>query len=162
MKPDSKTVAKPPSKRKRDSNSSKQHRAHQISYLCRSSDEDSQPSSSLKKPKSNGQLVSVTQLEAALLDPDAPSINPLADLLVHARSSRATPADVHSAIFALYRVFVSLISRGLFAPGSSLPAEVKTWLYARLDEYTALLASLLVHEEDALKVRCRACRDSTY
>lgn len=98
-------------------------------------------------------MAGVTELEAALLDPDAPSLNPLADLLVHARSSRATAAETHSAIFALYRVFVSLTSRGLFAPGSSITQEVKTWLYARLDEYTAFLSSLLAHDEEALKVR---------
>ncbi|KZV88564.1 CBF-domain-containing protein [Exidia glandulosa HHB12029] len=134
MKAGTKASIKTPVKRKRDIDTAQ-----------------SQPSSSSKKAKSTGQLASVTELEATLLDPDAPSLNPLADLLVHARSSRATPAEIHAAIFALYRVFVSLVTRGLFAPGSTITSEVKTWLYARLDEYTAFLSSLLGHEEEALK-----------
>ncbi|EJD43624.1 CBF-domain-containing protein [Auricularia subglabra TFB-10046 SS5] len=124
-------------KRKRDSNAA--------------GDASTSSASTSKKAKSSSQAASVAELEATLLDPDTPSLNPLADLLVHMQSKRAAPEETHAAIFAAYRVFVSLVARGLFAPGSSLPAEVKTWLYARLDEYTAFLSGLLQHEEQALR-----------
>ncbi|KII84320.1 hypothetical protein PLICRDRAFT_118099 [Plicaturopsis crispa FD-325 SS-3] len=81
------------------------------------------------------------------------SLNPLADLL--GLALKTTDAhDVSKAIYALYRVFVILITDGkLDAAGADEQAKiVRTWLWGRLDSYTEFLQGLLRDEEKMLRV----------
>ena len=82
------------------------------------------------------------------------SLNPLADLLDLARN--ATDAAVLSkAIYALYRVFVLIVSANLlYGPIADEKGKaVRTWLHERLQTYTQLLVGLLKDDETTLRVR---------
>lgn len=81
------------------------------------------------------------------------SLNPLADLITLA-ASLDEPHSVLKAIYACYRVFVLLISKGcLTNPTDERSAVVRTWIFERLDEYVRLLCGLLQDEESLLRVR---------
>lgn len=88
------------------------------------------------------------------------SLNPLADLVELAWNS-SEPQETSKSIYALYRVFISLLASGnnkLFGGGSSSETKVvKTWLWARLNRYTELLVGLLKDEEKTLGVLNRVC-----
>ena len=80
------------------------------------------------------------------------SLNPLADLTSLA-ASLDEPHSVLKAIYACYRVFVLLISKGCLAnPTDEQTNAVRTWIFERLDEYVRLLCGLLQDKESLLKV----------
>ncbi|KAH7103707.1 CBF-domain-containing protein [Auriculariales sp. MPI-PUGE-AT-0066] len=107
-----------------------------------------------KKSKPSAKIAA---LEAALVDPEALSLNPLADLVAIAQQSaqdQQSAQTTHAAIWALYRVFATLIQRGILygsASGDKAKKEVRLWLYGRQDEFVALLARLLASEEQAIR-----------
>ena len=80
------------------------------------------------------------------------SLNSLADLISLA-ASLDEPHSVLKAIYACYRVFVLLISKGWLAnPTDEQTSVVRTWIFERLDEYVRLLCGLLQDEESLLRV----------
>ncbi len=83
------------------------------------------------------------------------SLNPLADLLDIALESDLS-LQLSKAMYALYRVFVVIISNGLLSgPDRTEEAKaVRAWLLERLRTFVDLLTSLLKDEEASLKVRC--------
>jgi U3 small nucleolar RNA-associated protein 19 len=84
------------------------------------------------------------------------SLNPLADLTALAASLHE-PHSVLKAIYACYRVFVLLISKGCLENSTDEEAKVvRTWIFERLDEYVRFLCGLLQDEESLLRV-CVPC-----
>ncbi|KAH9994722.1 CBF/Mak21 family-domain-containing protein [Russula vinacea] len=80
------------------------------------------------------------------------SLNLLADLTALA-ASLDDPHSVLKAIYACYRVFVLLISKGCLSnPTDEQAIIVRTWIFERLDEYVRLLCGLLQDEES-----CSGC-----
>ena len=81
------------------------------------------------------------------------SLNSLADLLELAYTVE-DPHDTSKAIYALYRVFVVIISNNKLEIGGDEAAKVvKAWIWERLQSYVDFLASLLQDEEKFLRVR---------
>lgn len=80
------------------------------------------------------------------------SLNLLADLTSLA-ASLDEPHSVLKAIYACYRVFVLLVSKGcLTNPTDEQTTVVRTWIFERLNEYVRLLCGLLQDEESLLRV----------
>jgi U3 small nucleolar RNA-associated protein 19 len=75
------------------------------------------------------------------------SLNPLADL-VDMTLKTTSASDTHKAIYALYRVFVLIISGGRLSTSESV---VKAWLWQRLNAYVDFLVGLLQDEEKQLR-----------
>ena len=97
----------------------------------------------------------IQKLEADLISAVSTkaSLNPLADLLETAQSS-SKPQTLTKAVYALYRVFVVVITRGLLlsTSGDENSKVVRDWLQERLRSYVDLLVGLLKDEEVALRV----------
>ena len=101
---------------------------------------------------------SIRQLEDDLLNSASKngSLNSLADLLGLAYAVE-DPHDTSKAIYALYRVFVVIISTNKLESGSDEAAKVvKAWIWGQFQSYVDFLASLLQDEERFLRVRCHA------
>lgn len=80
------------------------------------------------------------------------SLNPLADLLSLAYNVE-DPHDTSKAIYALYRVFVVIITNNKLGLGGDEAAKVvKAWIWERLQSYADFLGSLLQDEEKFLRV----------
>ena len=80
------------------------------------------------------------------------SLNSLADLTSLAASLNE-PHSVLKAIYACYRIFVLLTSKGyLMNPADEQTNVVRTWIFERLDEYVCFLGGLLQDEESLLRV----------
>ena len=80
------------------------------------------------------------------------SLNPLADL-ISLTVSLHSPQSVLKAIYACYRVFVLLISKGCLENSTSEQEKlVRMWILERLDEYVRFLTGLLKDEELLLRV----------
>ncbi len=80
------------------------------------------------------------------------SLNPLADLLGFAYSVE-DPYDTSKAIYALYRVFVVIITNNKLGLGGDEAAKVvKAWIWERLQAYVDFLGGLLQDEEKFLRV----------
>jgi U3 small nucleolar RNA-associated protein 19 len=80
------------------------------------------------------------------------SLNSLADLTALA-ASLYEPPSVLKAIYACYRIFVLLISKGCLENSTDEKAKVvRTWIFERLDEYVRFLCGLLQDEESLLRV----------
>ncbi|KAJ8473364.1 hypothetical protein ONZ51_g7916 [Trametes cubensis] len=114
------------------------------------------PSSSKKrKTREDDTVRTIQDLEKQLTAAvsSGSSLNPLADLLDIALEAEAA-AQVSKAIYALYRVFVVIISRGLLSgPDASEEAKaVRTWLLDRLHAFVDFLSGLLKDEEPSLKI----------
>jgi len=63
------------------------------------------------------------------------------------------PHDSSKGIYALYRVFVSVILNGNLSPGGDDTAKmVKAWLWEKLMSYVDFLGGLLQDEEKFLRV----------
>ncbi|KDR80122.1 hypothetical protein GALMADRAFT_242367 [Galerina marginata CBS 339.88] len=95
----------------------------------------------------------VKQLEDQLTNAIATnsSLNPLADLLTLAFDAR-DPHDTSKAIYALYRVFVIIISNNKLVHGEDDAAKVvKAWIWERLQSYVDFLGSLLQDDEKFLR-----------
>ncbi|KAF8268920.1 ribosome biogenesis protein Noc4 [Lactarius quietus] len=79
------------------------------------------------------------------------SLNPLADL-ISLTVSLHNPQSVLKAIYACYRVFVLLISKGCLENSTSEQEKlVRGWILERLDEYVRFLTGLLKDEESLLR-----------
>lgn len=103
---------------------------------------------------------SVVQLEAELTSAASKnaSLNPLADLLDLALNSKS-PQDTSKAIYALYRLFVLIITNDKLGLGGDEAAKiVKAWLWERLNTYVDYLGGLLKDEEKTLRVSSRFSR----
>jgi len=80
------------------------------------------------------------------------SLNSLADL-ISLTGSLDDPRSVLKAIYACYRVFVLLISKGCLANSTDEQKKVvRAWIFERLDEYVHFLCGLLQDEESLLRV----------
>jgi U3 small nucleolar RNA-associated protein 19 len=81
------------------------------------------------------------------------SLNPLSDLLDIAQGT-ADAQVLSKAIYALYRVFVVVISNGLLltVAGNDETKAVRMWIQEKLDAYVDLLTGLLKDEEATLRV----------
>lgn len=81
------------------------------------------------------------------------SLNPLADFLV-LLFDLEDPHETSKAIYALYRVFATIISSGkLTLCGDESAKAVKGWLWEQLSAYVDYLGGLLQDEEKSLRVR---------
>jgi len=81
------------------------------------------------------------------------SLNSLADLLALAYSLE-DPHDTSKIIYALYRVFVVIITNNKLGLGGDEAAKVvKAWIWERLQSYMDFLGSLLQDDEKFLRVR---------
>ncbi|KAF8191784.1 CBF/Mak21 family-domain-containing protein, partial [Pholiota molesta] len=79
------------------------------------------------------------------------SLNPLADLLSLAYDVE-DPHDTSKAIYALYRVFVVIITNNKLGFGGDEAAKVvKAWIWERLQSYVDFLGGLLQDEEKFLR-----------
>lgn len=97
---------------------------------------------------------SVVQLETDLTSAVSKnaSLNPLADLLDLTLKSNG-PQDTSKAIYALYRVFVLIITHDKLGLGGDDAAKiVKAWLWERLNTYVDYLGGVLQDEEKTLRV----------
>jgi len=80
------------------------------------------------------------------------SLNSLADLISLAASLHE-PRLVLKAIYACYRVFVLLVSKGCLENSTDEETKVvRTWIFERLDEIVRFLCGLLQDEESLLRV----------
>lgn len=80
------------------------------------------------------------------------SLNLLTDLL-RLLFSLEDPLGSSKAIYALYRVFVIIITNGkLVFSGNNDAKVVKDWIWEKLSKYTDFLGSLLQDEEKFLRV----------
>lgn len=119
------------------------------------------PTSSKKRKNGNDNVVddiaaSIQSLEEQLIAAISAkfSLNALADLLDIARTT--TDAQLLSkAIYALYRVFVVIITNNLLlnVSGNDEARTVREWIQEKLRGYVGLLTGLLKDEESMLKVR---------
>jgi U3 small nucleolar RNA-associated protein 19 len=108
-----------------------------------------------KRRKNASYSQSIKRLEDDLHDSVTKndSLNSLADLLELAYTVE-DPHDTSKAIYALYRVFVVVISNNKLEFGGDEAAKVvKAWIWERLQSYVDFLASLLQDEEKFLRVR---------
>jgi U3 small nucleolar RNA-associated protein 19 len=110
-----------------------------------------------KMPKSIDNAVSqVVRIahEVTVALNESTSLNPLADLISLLHSS-SDPLVSHKAIYAVYRIFVLVISSGRLKAGTDQPDEVnivRTWLVERLEEYIDLLCGFLKDDQEPLRV----------
>ncbi len=113
------------------------------------------PSKKRKTREADDTLRTIQDLEKQLTTAvsNGSSLNPLADLLDIALDTESH-AHLSKAIYALYRVFVVIITNGLLSgPDRTEEAKaVRAWLLERLHSFVDLLASLLKDEETSLKV----------
>jgi U3 small nucleolar RNA-associated protein 19 len=80
------------------------------------------------------------------------SLNSLADLIDLTPRSKYSQ-DTSKAIYALYRVFVVIITdEKLGFGGDDVAKVVKAWLWERLNAYVEYLGGLLKDEEKSLRV----------
>ncbi|KAF8868202.1 CBF/Mak21 family-domain-containing protein [Infundibulicybe gibba] len=120
------------------------------------SDSDSD-SVSRSQPNTTKPTSSIQDLESTLTQALSTntSLNPLADLL-NLTCSALDPQDTSRGIYALYRVFVLLISGGRFSPTVLVEEDsgkvVKAWLWERLNEYVTFLGGLLKDHEKYLRI----------
>ncbi|KAH9067840.1 ribosome biogenesis protein Noc4 [Lactarius vividus] len=79
------------------------------------------------------------------------SLNPLADL-ISLTVSLHNPQSVLKAVYACYRLFVLLISKGCLENSTSEQEKlVRVWVLERLDEYVQFLTGLFQDEEPLLR-----------
>ncbi|KAJ7075860.1 CBF/Mak21 family-domain-containing protein [Mycena belliarum] len=112
------------------------------------------PSKKRKIQKDSEFVKSVERLESQLTSAAAAngSLNPLADLLNLALGA-GEAHDTSKAIYALYRVFVVIITGGKLASGGDEAAKlVKGWIWERLNLYVDFLCGLLKDEEKLLRI----------
>ena len=113
------------------------------------------PTKRRKTQKDTSYSHNIKRLEADLHDSvnKNGSLNSLADLLGLAYTVE-DPHDTSKAIYALYRVFVVIISnKKLDSGGDEATKVVKAWIWERFQSYVDFLGSLLQDEEKFLRVR---------
>ncbi|KAG6899085.1 hypothetical protein C0993_001032 [Termitomyces sp. T159_Od127] len=113
------------------------------------------PPSKKRKIRDDPQsLRSIERLEADLTEAIATntSLNPIADLLDLTLKNKEASVTA-KAIYALYRVFVLVISADkLGLSGDEAAKLVKTWLWDRLNTYVDFLGGLLKDQEKTLRM----------
>jgi U3 small nucleolar RNA-associated protein 19 len=112
------------------------------------------PSKRRKVQQDPGVVQSIQRLEQELTNAAANngSLNPLADLLDLALKANG-PQDTSKIIYALYRVFVVIISNNKLAlDGDDTAKVVKAWIWERMNTYVEFLGGLLKDEEKILRV----------
>lgn len=112
------------------------------------------PTKRRKTQKDASRSQSIKRLEDDLHDSVTKndSLNSLADLLELAYTVD-DPHDTSKAIYALYRVFVVIISNNKLDLGGDEAAKVvKAWIWERFQSYVDFLGSLLQDEEKFLRV----------
>ncbi|KAJ3506172.1 hypothetical protein NLJ89_g7014 [Agrocybe chaxingu] len=111
------------------------------------------PSKKRKIQKDVEHSKTIKQLEDDLTEAVAKntSLNPLADLLALVHEVK-DPHDTSKAIYALYRVFVTIITNGKLGPAGDEAAKVvKAWIWERLQLYVDFLGGLLQDDEKFLR-----------
>ena len=96
----------------------------------------------------------IQHLEKLLLEAvsQGHSLNPLVDLLDAAKGA-ADPHLLFKCIYALYRVFASIIDSGMLVPTPDTTARVvRTWISERLNIFTDMLVGLMSDSEKSLRV----------
>ena len=99
-------------------------------------------------------LARIQRLENLLLDAvsEGTSLNPLVDLL-DAANDAEDPHLLFKSVYALYRVFASIIDIGMLVPTPDSGARVvRTWIWERLNVFTDLLVGLMSDSEKSLRV----------
>lgn len=80
------------------------------------------------------------------------SLNALADLVALTRRCESAE-DTSKAIYALYRLFVLLVTEGkLFGEADEAQKVVRAWIWDQLNAYVDILTGLLKDEEKSLRV----------
>jgi U3 small nucleolar RNA-associated protein 19 len=101
------------------------------------------------------QISEIATLEAQLTRAvqDGGSLNSLADLLALAQANPAPVQRTSKSIYALYRVFVTIISSGKLASGGDEDAKAaRAWIWARFDAFADILCGLLQDTDKGLRV----------
>ena len=109
---------------------------------------------SLPPPSKRRKTENINQFEGEIISAIGTnsSLNPLVDIL-SLLFDLEDPHDISKGIYALYRVFVSLILSGKLSPGGDEAAKVvKAWLWEKFISYTDFLGGLLQDEEKFLRV----------
>lgn len=104
--------------------------------------------------KQHDDLAHVQRLEGLLLEAvsEGSSLNLLVDLLDAAKDAE-DPHVLFKCIYALYRVFASVIDTGMLVPTYNAGAKVvRAWIWERLNLFTDILVGLMNDSEKALRV----------
>lgn len=112
------------------------------------------PSKRRKVQENTGLAQSIKLLEEDLTSAatNNGSLNPLADLLDVALKASG-PQETSKAIYAIYRVFVFIITNNKLAlDGDDAAKVVKAWIWERMNAYVEFLGGLLKDEEKILRV----------
>ena len=102
----------------------------------------------------NDDLEHIQRLEILLLQAVAErtSLNPLVDLLDAAKNA-APPHFLFKCMYALYRVFASIIDAGMLVPTLDPGAKVvRAWISERLNLFTDMLLGFMSDSEKPLRV----------
>jgi len=105
-------------------------------------------------PEQHDGLAHIQRLEKLLLTAvsERTSLNPLVDLLDAARDA-GDPHILFKSIYALYRVFASVIDTGMLVPTPDTGVKaVRTWIWERLNVFTDMLVGLMSDSEKSLRV----------
>ncbi|KAJ3570848.1 hypothetical protein NP233_g4128 [Leucocoprinus birnbaumii] len=112
------------------------------------------PSKKQKTEHGSGSHEQIKSLEAGLIEAvnNNESLNAIADLLSILKKARDAPSTSKAA-YALYRVFVVMITNGKLGLGGDDAAKlVKAWLLEQLNTYVDFLCGLLKDEEKTLRI----------
>lgn len=103
--------------------------------------------------KENDRIERIQRLENLLLKAVSAgtSLNPLVDLLDIAKNAK-DPHLLFKCIYALYRVFASIIDARMLVPTPDVDAKiVRTWISERLNIFTDMLVGLMSDPETSLR-----------
>ncbi|KAF9075854.1 CBF/Mak21 family-domain-containing protein [Rhodocollybia butyracea] len=110
------------------------------------------PPSKKRKIASSSSKISLLEKQLTSAVSSNGSLNDLVDLTSIALQSNSQAEDASKAIWALYRVWVTVINNGKLSSLLDGNAKVvKAWLWDRLNEYVELLSGLLKDEEKTLR-----------
>jgi hypothetical protein len=104
--------------------------------------------------KQHDDLAHTQRLEELLLEAvsEGTSLNPLVDLLDAAQGAE-DPQVLFKCIYALYRVFASVIDTGMLVPTPDVDAKVvRAWIWEKFNVFTEMLVGLMNDSEKSLRV----------
>ena len=104
--------------------------------------------------KQRGDLEHIQRLENILLEAvsGGASLNPLVDLL-DATKDAGDPHVLFKCIYALYRIFASVVETGMLVPTADAGAKVvRFWIWERFNIFTDMLVGLMNDSEKFLRV----------
>ena len=104
--------------------------------------------------RENDDIERIQRLEILLLKAvsSGTSLNPLVDLLGIAKNAKE-PHLLFKCIYALYRVFASVIDARILVPTPDADAKiVRTWIFERFNIFTDVLVGLMSDSEKSLRV----------